>query len=121
MFSDSDKPRQLSLNAFSWDSNNVSGKFQGCRTSLGFVARWEENIAGHLSQSGVFSQPMDLVSTDAAPPMSESMTSQSSESLADSQLSTPKTQKKRSAIYKSCYFDSSFKAGTPRAEFSQLQ
>ena len=96
MFSDTDKPRQLSLDSFSWDSNELSGKFQGCQSSIGFVARWEESIGVFLSNTGVFNQPTDSVVTEADVPV-ESVTSWSSESAADSPLSTPNPQKKRSA------------------------
>ena len=102
LFSDSDKPRQLSLDTFSWDANDLSGKFRGCQSSVGFVTRWEKNISGNLSaESGVFSQPMNNPvsgsTTDVNTPV-ESVASQSViEPPPDSQLSKPTPQKKRSA------------------------
>ena len=67
MFSSSDKPRLLSIDAFSWDFNDLSGMFQGCQTPAGFVARWEEKISKQLSESGMLnhSANSDPAVTDA--------------------------------------------------------
>ena len=101
LFSDSDKPRQLSLDTFSWDANDLSRKFRGCQSSVGFVACWEENISGNLSKSGVFSQPMNNPVSGSTTDINTSVESVTSQSLVepppDSQLSTPTPQRKRSA------------------------
>ena len=103
LFSDSDKPRQLSLDTFSWDGNDLSRKFRGCQSSAGFVTRWEENISGNLSESGVSSQPMNNSVSGSTTNINTPVECITSQSLVepppdpDSQLSMPTPQRKRSA------------------------
>jgi len=42
IFADTSKPRLLKLSNFSWDANEISGKFQGCKTTERFIATFKE-------------------------------------------------------------------------------
>ena len=44
LFSDNEGAKSLCLDVFSWDENDISRKFQGCRTPEGFVATFEQNF-----------------------------------------------------------------------------
>lgn len=53
-----DKPRQLSLQAFSWDDNNLSRLFHGSGESAGFLAAWNKHVLPFIhTASGTFSPP----------------------------------------------------------------
>ena len=55
-FSLLDKPKQLSLNAFSWDDNYLSLLFRGCGDGAGFLKIWGIHIKPYLNTaSGAFS------------------------------------------------------------------
>ena len=42
IFADTSKPRLLKLSNFSWDANEISRKFQGCKTPERFIATFNE-------------------------------------------------------------------------------
>lgn len=62
-----DKPRLLSLNAFSWDANPLCNRFQSCNDNEGFVEVWKKYIDPYLQKdTGKFSaEPDELSSTQA--------------------------------------------------------
>ena len=98
MFSDSEKPRMLSLDAISWDSNELSGKFQGCQTPAGFVARWEEKISGQLSESEVFNQSVNSspIVTEFTDPKRVVTQTESSASISPASVANPLNIKRQS-------------------------
>ena len=50
-------PRQLSLNAFSWDENELCNHFQGCGDNQGFLKVWMEYVHPFLDHNGIYTGP----------------------------------------------------------------
>ena len=57
-FASLERPKQLSLGAFSWDDNNLSRHFQSCGEADGFLQAWGKYIKPYLDESsGEFTPP----------------------------------------------------------------
>ena len=50
-FIDTDRPRQLSLNAFDCYANTMCNRFQGCKDGEGFISVWNEHIDQFLDKN----------------------------------------------------------------------
>lgn len=91
-FSLLDKPKQLSLNAFSWDDNNLTLLFRGCGDGAGFLKVWGKHVKPYLNTaSGTFSPTTLDASTLLSPGTSSAgqSTSQTSTLRKRPSITTP--------------------------------
>ena len=81
-FASLERPRHLSLAAFSWDDNNLSRHFQSCGQVDGFLQAWEKHIKPYLNESsGKFTPPSAALSTSGATPNDKQLNIESPPSL----------------------------------------
>ena len=94
-FRDETNARMLSLNAFSWDENDICGHFQGCGDNNGFMQVWAEHVQPFLDPlSGNFIGPR-APDQDKTTGMTPTTSCNSAGQSHSSDVSTP-TRKRKS-------------------------
>ena len=70
-----EKPKLLSLNAFSWNENSLCNQFQSSKDGSGFIAVWKKQIAPYLDKdTGKFGRSLSDESEELQVPPSPAIT-----------------------------------------------